>query len=476
MWLSVKKIGRATAPARNAAPAVGGKPALAGHLAAHKAAWRASACSILLLGGLGGPSCIAGLGAGAALAQQADGLLGSDIPFNPVRADGVSVARRGHPELDPVGLRQGSMIFFPTLRTGAGYTNNVFGSSPKGEGGSFVVMAPSVSGVSQWSRHSLQVDASAGLKRFVEQSTRNETAYSLQASGRLDLGTDGDNLVGLYHHMRGFETQYSGAFPNNAAGTVGYYQNEALLRGTFGINRFKLIASAKVNDLDYSDTVSRTGAVINQQFRDRIEYIPAVRIEYEFPADAKVFGELSYSVIDYRFATASQPLRSNHTTRALVGVNFKLTPLVRVIVGGGFEQRAYEVASYGTIKGLVADVRVEWLATELTTVNLQVARRVDDAIFINSPGFFTSSARLHVDHELLRSVILFAEAGYERNSFVGVDRRDRQVQLLGGATYSLNRLVKIQPSLRYIKRESSGTLPGLSFEELRGEIDLVISL
>jgi len=409
-------------------------------------------------------------------AQQADGFLGSDIPFNPARGDAIAVTKRAHPELDPVGIRTGGMIVFPSLTAGLGYTNNVFGATNGGQGDGYEILAPSVSGVSQWSRHSLELNVGAGLKRFMSQTTRNQTAYSVQATGRLDLGTKGDNIVGLVHHMRGFESQYSGAFPNNAAGTVAYYQNEALLRGTFAINRAHLIISGKVNDLNYDDTLSLTGAVIDQQYRDRVEYISGARIEYDLPADAKAFAELSYSIVDYRIATASQPLRSNHTTRALAGVNFKITPLIRVIVGAGYERRDYRVASYGAISGLVGDLRVEWLPTELTTINFQLSRKVDDAIFVNSPGYFATSGRVHVDHELLRSVILFAEANFERDSYVATQRLDQQFQILGGATYSLNRRVKVQPSFRYIRRKSEGSVAGLSFEELRGEVDLVVSL
>lgn len=415
---------------------------------------------------------IAGLPTLAA-AQQSDGFLGSDIPFNPARGDGVAVASRAHPELDPIGIRTGGMILFPSVQAGVGYTNNVYGATSGGTGDGYEVLSPTAALVSQWSRHSLEFDAGAGFKRFMSQSTRNETAYSLQSNGRIDLGPDGDNIVGLVHHMRGFEAQYSGAFPNNAAGTVGYYQTEGILRGTFGINRVRMTASGKVNDLNYSNTASLTGAVIDQQYRNRTEYQSSVRIEYDFPADAIAFSEASYSIVDYHTATLTQPVRSNHTTRVLAGGNFKLTPLIRVMAGVGYERRDYDVQSYASISGAVADLRVEWLPTELTTVNIQVSRKIEDAIYVNSPGYLSTSGRIRVDHELLRYVTFFGEVNYERDAYVATSRTDRQTQVTGGANYALNRHFKLQPSIRYIDRSSIGVLAGQSFKEVRGEMALV---
>ncbi len=417
---------------------------------------------------------IAGLASPAA-AQQSDGFMGSDIPFNPAHGDGVPVTSRPHPELDPNGIRTGSMILFPTVQAGVGYTNNVYGATSGDTGDGYEVLSPSATLVSQWSRHSLEFDAGAGFKRFMSQSTRNETAYSLQTSGRIDLGTGDDNIVALVHHMRGFEAQYSGAFPNNAAGTVGYYQTEGILRGTFGVDRVRMTASGKVNDLNYSDTPSLSGGVIDQQYRNRTEYQSTVRIEYGFPADAIAFSEASYSIVDYHTATLTQPLRSNHTTRVLIGGNFKITPLIRVMAGVGYERRDYDAQAYASISGTVADMRVEWLPTELMTVNIQVSRKVEDAIYVNSPGYFAAAGRIRVDHELLRYVTLFGEVNYERDAYVATSRTDRQTQVIGGANYALNRHVKLQPSIRYIDRTSIGYLAGQSFKELRGEMDLIFN-
>lgn len=427
----------------------------------------------------GGAGCLLALQiavASPALAQQTSEFLASDIPTNPARGGPVAVGDRVHPEWTPVGLRAGGFLLLPVVKSAFGYTDNVYGSTSGTKGDGYEALSASASAVSQWSRHSLELDAGVGLKRFMSQSTRNETAYSVQSVGRYDLGSHGDSIVATGSFSRGFEAQYSGAFPNNAAGTVGYYKAESLLRGSFSLNRLRAVVSGKFANLDYQNTVSLTGAVIDQQYRDRIEYGPAVRLEYRLPADASIFGEFSYGIADYKVVPLTQPARSNNSKRLIAGANFKFSPLVRVLVGAGYEQRDYDSPAYPKLRGAVADARIEWLPTEMTTFNLQASRRMQDAIFPGAPGYFSNVVRIRVDHELLRNVILFGEGSVERDVYVATTRRDRVTQLTAGADYALNRKFRLQPSMRYTRRKSGGALAGQSFNELRLEVSLVFNL
>ena len=407
-----------------------------------------------------------------AAAQDAGDFLGSDIPFDLKHSGGYAVTDRPHTELEPLGIHTGSMVLFPAITTGIGYTSNVYGAKTGATGDGFTTVVPQVSLVSQWSRNFLEVDSSAAIKRFFTQPARSETAWSVSADGRWDLGTGDSNIVGLIHRDHGFEAQYSGAFPNNAAGTVGFYQTEGILRGTFVFNRLRLIANEKINDLKYSDTTSLVGGVIDQQYRNRTEYHSGVRLEFAFNPDAAAFTEFSYIQEDYHTATLGQPLRSNHATRMLVGANVDIGKLVRAMIGVGYEKRDYDSIQYPSISGLAIDARVQWLATELTTVNLTASRRVEDAINENSPGYFATRVQMRIDHELLRRVLLFAEGDYEHDSFVALTRRDNQYEARAGATYSLGRHFKLMPSIWYIKRTSQGAPLGQEFSETRGTIEL----
>jgi hypothetical protein len=424
--------------------------------------------SLIMLGVLLAP--------GRASAQQVGDFLGSDIPYTFHRSEGVAVPDRLHTALEPIGVHVGSMVLFPKVEIGTGFTSNVYGSTVDRQGDGYFTFGPSATLVSQWSRHFLELTAAAGLKRFATQTVRGETAHTIQADGRFDLGGSGNasNIVWLIKQQRGFEAQFSGAFPQNSAGTVGFNGIDGILRGTFQFNRVSLVASQKFTDLRYSNTTSLSGTPINQQFRNRTEHRSAVRLQYDFNGDIQTFGEVTYTRSIYRFATVDQPLRSNNGVRVIGGINLKITPLIRAVVGAGYEQRIYDIRSYRTLRGLALDARIEWLPTELTTVNLRASRKSEDAINANSPGFFNTTLRARVDHELLRYVLLFAEITSERDSFIAIDRRDKQFSARAGATYSLGRHFTLQPSLTYITRSSTGLEQGQSFKDVRGGVNIVV--
>ena len=407
----------------------------------------------------------------SAAAQQVTDFLGSDIPPDVQRGEVATVVDRPHPELEPLGIHAGDFVFFPALTTGVGYTTNVYGSATSAVADGFATVKPEGALISQWSRNFLELTGDASIKRYFSQSARDETGYSLKADGRIDLGT-GDTIIGVVHRERGFEEQYSGSFPQNSAGPIGYDQTDATIRGTLEFNHLRLIANGKINDLVFSNSYTLSNQLLDEQYQNRTEYHSAVRLEYVFNQDIATFAEASYVRSDFHVATPSQPLRSNNATRFLVGGNFDLGKLIRGTIGVGYEDHEYDLSFYIPIKGVAFDAQLQWLPTDLTTVNFQATRKVENAINANSPGYFASLAQLRVDHELLRYAVLFAEATYERDNYVAITRRDKQYEFHGGATYSLGRHFKLLPSVWYIDRNSSGTPIGASFKEVRGTLEL----
>ena len=421
-----------------------------------------------------GAALLAGLGAMPAHAQQTNDFLDSDIPFDLHHTQGVAVTERPHPELEPVGVRVGtSWLLLPAISTGLGYTDNVYGAASGKVGDGFVTVTPQALMVSEWSRHFLEFSADAAIKRFFQQTVRSETAYAMQADGRYDLGTGDSNITALAHYERGFEAQYEGDFPQNAAGTVEFHQADGYVRGHFVFNRVRLTVNEKVVDLRYRDTTSLAGFPIVQTYRDRTEYHSAARIEYSFNTDSAAFTEVSYDTADYHHATATQPLRSNHQERVLMGLNFDLHHIVRAMVGVGYERRSYDQSDfYPAISGVTFDASVQWLVTELTTINLEGSRKIEDAITASSPGYVADVAQIHIDHELLRYVQLFVESTYEHDSYAALTRRDSQVQARAGAIYAIGRHFKLRPSVWYIDRTSKGLPLGQQFNEVRCTVEL----
>src|SRR6202007_1699831 len=106
-----------------------------------------------------------------------------------------------------------------------------------------------------------------------------------------------------------------------------------------------------------------------------------------------------------------------------VGATIDLTGVTYIEVFGGYLNQYYQ-APLSSIHGIDAGAKIVWNVTELTSVKLNAGRSPQDenntslssaGVSVNSPGYLRSLVILSVDHELLRNVLLHAEASYEND-------------------------------------------------------------
>ncbi len=141
-----------------------------------------------------------------------------------------------------------------------------------------------------------------------------------------------------------------------------------------------------------------------------------------------------------------------------------MTGVTYIEVFGGYLNQSYD-APLSSIHGIDAGARIVWNVTELTSIKLDGSRRPQDenntslssaGVSVNSPGYLRSLAVLSIDHELLRNLLLHAEASYENDDFVGIQRVDNRYDVGVGARYLLNRNLYLGASYTYTRRNSSG--------------------
>jgi hypothetical protein len=420
--------------------------------------------------------CVAALlGATEASAQQFGPLLDVEIPFDMSRGRNVSVQERPRPETDALGIRRGAFFIYPKLEVGAGYTNNVYGSLNDKVSDAYFTITPSVNVQSQWSRHSLHFLAEGDLKRYAQETLRNENGYAFLADGRLDIIGE-SNIYALARYQKGYEAQYSGSFPANAAQSVPFERKSGTLRGTWQANRVRLIGNFDVNNFKYEDTLSISGTVLDQNYRDRTIYRGSARLEYALNPDAATFVQLTYAKSEYDRIRAGFGDRSNNEVRALGGLTFDLTSLIRGSVGVGYVRRNYADPRFRTVQGIATDVRVEYFPSGLTTITLGIRRGVEDAILAESAGYTSTGANVRVDHELLRNLLLYTQFDFEHDNFKDVTRRDDLFIYRLGGDYLLNRHVQLAPEFTYIKRKSAGTPVGQAFDEAKAYLMLRLQI
>lgn len=400
--------------------------------------------------------------------------LGTNIPFQVDRGRNQGVLDRDRPELVPIGLPVRGFTLFPTLTTGIGVSDNIDGATFDRRSSAFFAIDPNVRVTSNWSRHSLSLNAGGAFRLFSARAARDEDNLFANLDGRYDIAEQ-TNIVGSLRVRRAYEAQFSGTFPANSTRPIQYLATTALVRGQYQTGRLRLTGAVDYNSFQFRNTSDLAGNPIDQSFRERYVYRLATRAEYAVNADAAAFVQASGARTDYLSRIAAfGDNRDGNTFEFLAGATFDLTALIRAQAGIGYVRRSFDSARFGTINGLSYDVRLEYFFTPLTTITATANRSVQDSIVQSSSGFFSNSFRLRVDHELLRNALLFAQGNFQINEFQGLARTDELLDLSGGGRYLLGRNISLGASFSYLDRGSQGAAIGQVFDEYRGVFSVTL--
>ncbi|MGC1304246.1 MAG: outer membrane beta-barrel protein [Caulobacteraceae bacterium] len=418
------------------------------------------ACGVALGGLLAGAS--AARAQTQALTSQ---LFNQDIPEDYDRGRNISVLERPHPEYDALGIQAGQFDLYPSLSTGLGYSDNIFGTRDGKVSDEYFEIDPQLTLGSDWKRNSVSASVGADLKEFVSHSEENEQGWHVLLNGRYDVTND-DYLVAGFTAHKLYEEQDSGFYPTGAAAPLGYVDADAFVRANHQTGRIHLILSGDYHTYTYDSVAAVGGGELNQNFNDHNAWRVTGRGEYSLTPDTALFTEITHQQNDYTHAGTGQNLDGTED-RYLVGANFDLTALIRGSVGAGYIERSYDDPAFHAVSGFATDVHLEYFPTTLMTISGSVKREIDDSVDFNVGGFFDTSSQLRVDYELLRDLLLNAEVNYEDDDFNGVSRDDHITTFGGGAHYNMNRNIGIEVYGAYTDRSSTGHLLGPIFSETR---------
>ena len=88
---------------------------------------------------------------------------------------------------DPIGIRAGAFMVYPSLQTSVTYDDNIYADENNTTDDVIVTVRPEVQIVSQWARH--QVSLLAGMSRlwYLDTHSQDQTNYDIALGGRLDV-------------------------------------------------------------------------------------------------------------------------------------------------------------------------------------------------------------------------------------------------------------------------------------------------
>lgn len=384
-----------------------------------------------------------------------------DLGSNFKRDKNTSVRQRPRPDYEAIGMKAGGFTLYPRVTVEAVHDDNIYAVATGEQSDVIWRVKPEVAARSNWSRHAVGAFASASVNRYADFDTENTEEYTLGFNGRLDVERGSYiSASAQWQALTEPRTAITAGTPAGAtAKPVEYYLWSGNLTGVKEFNRLRLTGKLDTKKFDYDDQGSLT---FNQNNRDRDEFYYGGKAEYAVSPDTAVFASLVGNTKEYDTAAAG---RDSDGYVATVGANFDLSQAVRGELEAGYMSQSYDNPLYGDVDGLSAKGRVEWFPTELTTLNVAGSRSIEESTAPGSQGFLANSVSVGVDHELLRNVLLAANASYGKDKYESVDRDDKRTGLNASAAYLLNRNVGLFLTYTYLKQESSGTAKGSSFTD-----------
>jgi hypothetical protein len=411
-----------------------------------------------------------------AAAQTENILIEPSLPPGYDRGRNVSVQERPRPDYDALGIRVGSVLVYPRLDVGGGYSDNIFLSESDRTGAVYAVVAPSVRANSNWSRHLVSASASGVFRRFAGNAVRNEDNWSTGVLGRLDATTDA-RVTAEVQAGRLNETPFSGGVESEIPALSNYRYNLASVRAEYEPGRNRFAMAYNRSTYDFSDFELGDGTVFRQGNRDRTIHGFVGQVERAMTPTTSIYGQISYS--DTAYASELAPGIANRDSkgyRVVAGLSMDLPAFLRGTVALGYTWRNYASAVFPSVQGLSGDAKLEYFPSELTTFTLRARRLIQDSSLGSASAFFDNRLTLTVDHELLRNLILSSTADLAVQNYIDSPEELTVYRLGGRGRYLISRQLSADVIGTYSHREREVAAAEGNLNEFRVEATLSLRL
>jgi hypothetical protein len=396
-----------------------------------------------------GAAWAATAGAGFAQAQQQQGH--------------VSVRERPRPEYDAIGIHAGGFTIFPVIDASVLFTDNVFADSVGTQDDTIAILAPSVRAASNWNVHQLALTAGAVSRFYNNFDQQNSTDWNLSADGRLDVTRD-VRLFGYAGDFDGVEPLYESPLTGLTQG-IEYNDFTTRVGGEVALARTKFSANLQSDKYDYQDGRLFSGAVLDQDDRDRTVTYATGRVDYSVSPDTGLFVMSRFNWRDYDLSPPLVPInRNSDGYEVLAGVNLAVTRLISGEFGIGYMAQSYDQAGVSDENGLAMHGRLEWFPTELLTFTATANRAIGDAEVAGVASFVGTDASLSADYELLRNFIITGQSSWAKDEYTGLDRTENRWRGTIGADYMLNRVAAVYVRYDHWNNNSSGLFAGRDYK------------
>lgn len=367
---------------------------------------------------------------------------------------GDTVADRAHADYDPIGIRAGSFMIFPSIDVRGEYSDNIYAERTNRISDFIVGVTPVIAARSLWERHALRVTARGNFGLYTEKSDENYQDADISTEGRLDIAEGStlsfDGIIARRHEGRESPDDARGKRP-----TI-YYRMKPELTWNQRISRISLRLKTAVEHLDFNDAVTSTGVVIDEDDRDRLMWTVEGRAGIDLSNSVQAYVTGLFDNRNYDQAIDDDGFNRDSTGYGVFGgVIVELTGTISGEAFVGYRNQAFKDPLLTDISGIAGGLNIIWAPTKLTTVTLTGERKVEETTVFGGAGSFTTEVGVTVDHELRRNLVITLSGRHIDRHYEGVFRNDEEWEGRVGVQYLFSRHFRLRAGYTYSTRDST---------------------
>ena len=286
---------------------------------------------------------------------------------------------------------------------------------------------------------------------------QGQTNWTASLGGGMDIGRDRLTLAAIHLALHQARTEID-ALPSDTP--VAYQVNDFRAGYSFNLARTSITPEVSFSQYTY-DATTILGARSPQNYRNREIARTGVTLRYELAPGRNliVVGRANDTV--YTQPQAGNPSRNSTGYEVLAGIDYDYDGVWRARLLLGWEMRDFAAVQYSTHSAPIAEAGLIWTPNGLTTLAMTLSQSIEDAAQEGTAGYTYTTAKLRLDHEYLRNVLLHASAGAQRAVFTQGGGAQNGVTLGAGVTWLMNRNLRLSTDYAFNAQQGTpGSQPG----------------
>ncbi|MCI4592666.1 outer membrane beta-barrel protein [Sphingobium sp. BYY-5] len=407
-----------------------------------------------------------GMPCGSALAQQYDPfdrlgtLQGSDNVFG--RDRNVGVTDRPRPDYATRPIQLGSWTITPQMAVEANYNDNIYYTRRSTVDDIIMSVRPRLTIARPDPNLTVAIAGEYEAARYMNRTAENTDTYALK--GDLRSVVRRDTVLNLrLLQAREAEARFSPDSLTGIARPTRFDITEVYGEAVHIFNRLRVRGTMDYERRNYHDNRDRSGAIIDQDFRDHKTVTGSAIAEYALSPSLALFVAGSVNRRSYAARIGPVPARDSRGYEAALGASMEIGRLMRGSVRLGYLDQDYKDPMFTDVSGLLMRGELAYFVTSLVTLTAKVDRSVVESGLAGSAGYLRTGYSLRADYELLRNLILLAELGRENRRYNGIERSNSGFTGRFAATYMVSPRWALRTEFSHRAQESAGASAGRTF-------------